>query len=178
MGRLARAALAVLLAFLPFNHAKVSPVAFEPVETSDIPGLHEQQRLETRLGWLASLDGATITEDRTTCGVGANHRTLGMFCADNPDIIYINASTGSFPSDLRTGRLDATIRHELAHRAIFRQCRTLTPFGANHEESVTSAFAVLFMGATTSTITDRRADGYQIGFEDWILAWLVGHGIC
>lgn len=175
MIRRALRALPALILLIALN-APAPPVAREPPVRGSKPGTAETMRLDAAVARLAVLEGARVSNDPRACPRPG--RVYGAYCAARPDVIYVNSSDGSYPWRLRAGLADATARHELAHRRILAQCGTLRPARAANPEAMTSAWAVLFLGADAADIQTGRPAAYRIGWRDWLDAASVGFGLC
>lgn len=160
----------------PLFVAAVARVSREP-STSAGFALVEMRRLEdeaasvgARVEW--SLDGCEPS-------AGAAWRTFGRFCASTPDVVYLNGSSRLFASSLRSGAVASTLRHELAHRAVWLMCGTLSPRVARGRgEALANAYAIRFYGADHDLLMAGRPAGYRVTPADYVAAQSVHDGDC
>lgn len=137
----------------------------------------EQARLERE----AASVGARVVWSLDGCPPepGRRPRTYGRYCTAEPDVIHINPHVRTFAADLRDGSTAATLRHELAHRAVWTACRTPTPpVAGGRGEALANAWAIRFYGADRDLLLEGRPAAYRPGPADFRAADAVHAGDC
>ena len=123
---------------------------------------------------LMSMQGAcAISSEQAQSWVGA-------FCTATPDRVYISDSRPA--EEYADSYFADAMRHEVGHYLIYRRCGTTSPrvidgSGAD-TEAVTSAYAVLYLGANDNTLNRAADSRYHMTTSAYAAAAKIHSGQC
>lgn len=87
------------------------------------------------------------------------NNTRAVYCPATPDTVYINGNATDFEKNVNNGAIMDTVKHELAHRAIYFKTGSTDPFD-DGGEAVASSYAVLYLGASRASLDSNRPHEY------------------
>lgn len=133
---------------------------------------------------LAAIFGLEVEYDfdEVVClDVRDNTRDTGYYCEATPEVIYLNDEHIYIESNVRHVWWYEVVRHEIAHHQIHMKCGSMAPpIAEGQVEAVTSAYAVLFLGADRETLELGEEPGseYLMTDESFEIAQAIGDEHC
>lgn len=120
--------------------------------------------------------------DEVVClDIRDNTRDTGYYCEATPEVIYLNSEHIYIEDNMRHVWWYELVRHEIAHHQIHMKCGSVSPQIAEGQvEAVTSAYAVLFLGADRETLELGEEPGseYLMAEESFEIAQAIGDEYC
>lgn len=130
----------------------------EKVVSDYKPGIGADGTYRNAAEEIARLAGATVkwNTDNVPCSGTISSETVAAFCPATPDVIYVNESHKDYDEIARSVLLVDDMKHELAHRAIYKLCKTADPAMSNgRNEAIANSFAVLYFNANRSSFDNN-----------------------
>ena len=165
---------------VPLDKAEEYASSFKGRRDSQGSYLESAQDIAAAFGVVILWDGETKATTRCIAeDPDARATHVAFFCSLEPYIVYLNADSPAMPSHLYEPGFVDTVKHELAHHAIWLRCGDSDEWEVP-KEGLTNSYAVQYLGADRDDLNSRSSvdDAYRMTADTDAAATRVHDGTC